>query len=289
MELSVIIISFKSNHLLKKVLLNIPKKYQIIVVENSKLVQTKKLEKKFKNLKVIIPSENLGYAKGFNLALKSCKNNLILTLTPDVLINQKLIFQLEKFLKIFKDFTLLAPEYKNQKVFQNFLPFLNNNKIIQKKIKNFVLHKVREIDWCFCIINKKRIKKKEVLDPNYFMYFETTDLCKELITKNHKFYVIKNLQFSHLGTSSTKMKYNNEILVNRNWHFSWSKFYYFKKNNSYFYALRKVLPNIYQNLKGVVISIFKFNLLEFRLHKASLSGICNGILLKKSQYRPNIK
>ena len=36
------------------------------------------------------------------------------------------------------------------------------------------------------------------------MYFETTDLCKELITKNHKFYVIKNLQFSHLELGQQK-------------------------------------------------------------------------------------
>ena len=35
---------------------------------------TKMLEKKFKNVNVIIPSENLGYAKAFNLAFKKCKN-----------------------------------------------------------------------------------------------------------------------------------------------------------------------------------------------------------------------
>ena len=34
---------------------------------------------------------------------------------------------------------------------------------------------------------------------------------------------------------------------------------------------------------------FKINMIELKLHKASLSGVLNGILLKKSLYRPNIK
>ena len=89
MKLSVIIISFQSNHLIKKILSNFKKKHQIIVIENSMIQSTRKLEKKYQNTNVIIPTENLGYAKAFNLALKKCKNNFVLTITPDVLINKK--------------------------------------------------------------------------------------------------------------------------------------------------------------------------------------------------------
>tara|TARA_Y200000002_G_C22670037_1_gene659634 strand:+ start:57 stop:923 length:867 start_codon:yes stop_codon:yes gene_type:complete len=288
MKFSVIIISFNSNHLLKKLLLKIPKKHQVIIVENSQLKSTKKLEKKFKNLKVIIPKENLGYSRGFNLALKHCKNHLILTFTPDIKIDKKLISKLEKFLLIFKNFTIIAPEYKNQKIYKNFTP-LDNKRLDIKKIKSFTVKQVKEIDWCFCIINKKKIKTLDILDNNYFMYFETTDLCRKLIKLNHKLYIIKDLKFDHIGTSSTKKIYNHEILINRNWHYSWSKFYFFRKNNNYFYAIKKVLPNIYQNLIGIIISLFKLNMIELRLHKSSLSGIINSILLRKAFYRPNIK
>ena len=288
MKLSVIIISFNSNHLLKKLLLKIPKKHQVIIVENSQLKSTKKLEKKFKNLKVIIPKENLGYSRGFNLALKHCENHLILTFTPDVKIDKKLMSKLEKFLSIFKNFTIIAPEYKNQKIYKNFAP-LDNKRLDIKKIKSFTVKQVKEIDWCFCIINKKKIKTLDILDNNYFMYFETTDLCQKLIKLNHKLYIIKDLKFDHIGTGSTKKIYNHEILINRNWHYNWSKFYFFRKNNNYFYAIKKVLPNIYQNLIGIIISLFKLNMIEFKLHKSSLSGIINSILLRKAFYRPNIK
>ncbi len=288
MKLSVVIISFKSDHLLKKLLINFPKKYQIIIVENSLLKSTKELKKKFKNINIIIPNENLGYSKAFNKALEKCDNDFVLTITPDVLISKNLILKLEKILNNFKKFTLLAPEYKNQKIYKNFTSY-NKIKIKKNKISNFKVEEVKEIDWCFCIINRKKFKSSKILDENFFMYFETIDLCKQLLELKHKMYVIKGLNFEHLGTSSSHKKYKNEILINRNWHYSWSKFYFFKKQYSYIFALKKIIPNIYQNLIGIIISLIKINLFGARLHFASLSGAFNSIFLNKSQYRPNLK
>ncbi len=249
---------------------------------------TKTLEKKFKNVNVIIPRENLGYAKAFNLALKKCKNNFVLTITPDVVINKNLIEKIEKIINNFKKFTLLAPEYKNQKIYKNFTSF-KNTQFLKKKICNFKIEKVKDIDWCFCIINRNKFKKSKILDENFFMYFETMDLCKKLEKLKHKMFIIKGLKFRHLGTSSSQKKFNNEILINRNWHFSWSKFYFFKKNQSYIYALKKIIPNIYKNTIGILISLVKINFFDARLNLASLMGALNGILLRKSSYRPILK
>ncbi len=252
------------------------------------LKSTKKLEKKFKNINVITPTENLGYSKAFNLALKKCKNNFILTITPDVVINKNLITKLEKIVYKLKNFTLLAPEYKNQKIYKNYTSF-KEKKIKKNKINNRIIEEVSEIDWCFCILNKKKFNNSKILDENFFMYFETMDLCKQLLSSKHKMYVVKGLNFDHLGTSSSHKKYNNEVLINRNWHFSWSKFYFFKKHNSYLFALRKVIPNVYQSILGIILSLFLLRPFDTRLHLASLFGILNSILLMKSKYRPNLK
>ena len=40
------------------------------------MTQSTKMLEKFKNVNVIIPSENLGYAKAFNLAFKNAKTIL---------------------------------------------------------------------------------------------------------------------------------------------------------------------------------------------------------------------
>ena len=288
MNLSIIIVSYKSDHLLESLIKKFSLKHEIIIVENSLQYSTKKkIEKKFKNSKVIIPAENLGYASAFNLAMKKCKNNFIITLTPDVLISRKLIHGIEKLLNRFNKFSLLAPEYKNKKIYQNYTPIMNKKKN-EFKFKNYKFIKAKDIDWCFCIINKSKFKTKKILDENFFLYFETMDLCKNLYNQNKKMYIIKNLKFDHVGTSSTKKKYSREILLNRNWHFSWSKFYYFKKNYNYCYAFKKIIPNIYQSLIGIFLSLILFNLNHIKPHFYSLKGSIVSILLLRSFYRPKI-
>ncbi len=287
MKLSVIIVSYKSDHLLTNLIKKFPKKYEIIIIENSLQKKTKtELEKKFKNTKVIIPSLNLGYASAFNLGFKNCKNNYVITITPDVTINKQLIFKIEKLLNSFKNFHLLAPEYKNKKIYQNYKPVFTSKNILN--YKGYSLEKVKDIDWCFCIINKKKFKTKNVLDQNYFLYFETMDLCKDLFKKKKKMFIVKNLKFDHLGTSSTNKRYKLDIQLNRNWHFSWSKFYYFKKHHNYFFAFKKIIPNIYQGILGILISLLRLNYPHVKLHYFSLMGLFNALFLRKSHYRPNI-
>ena len=288
MNLSVIIVSYKSEKLLKRLLYVIPTRYQITIIENSLLQKTKEnIEKKFNNTKVIIPSKNLGYATAVNLAFNSCKNNFILMITPDVKITKKMILRLEKFIKKFQKFTLLAPVYKNKKIHKNYDLLNSNNNTI--KIYGHNLLKVKEIDGCFMLLNKKKLKRTNPLDGNYFLYFETTDFCYNLIKKKHKLYVIKELKFEHLGTNSSDQKYKYHINLNRNWHYSWSKFYFFKKNFNYIYTVKKIIPNIYQGLIGIIISTFKLNFNEVNLHLASIMGSINAIIFRKPYYRPKIK
>ena len=287
MKLSIIIVSYKSEHLIQAILKKIPKNFQVVIVENSCLNLTKKkIEKKFKNTEVIIPHKNLGYSSAFNLAYKKCKNNFVLTFTPDVKFETGLITKLVKLLKSFKNFTLLAPVYKNEKIHKNYQ--INPQGLVIKN-KGHNLLQVKDIDWCLCIINRSKIKKLKLLDENFFLYFETMDLCLNLILKKHKFYVVKNLTFEHLGTSSSKTKFKSDINLIRNWHYSWSKFYFYKKNYDYLFALKKITPNIYQGVKGAIINIFKFNFLHIKLHLASIKGALNSIFLRKSNFRVKVR
>ena len=82
---------------------------------------------------------------------------------------------------------------------------MKKKKLIKVRNNKFTLKRVKELDWCFCIINKK---KQNTLDENFFMYFETIDLCKKLFSLNHKMFVIENLKFDHIGTGSAQKKYN---------------------------------------------------------------------------------
>lgn len=289
MKLSVVIISFKSDHLLSNLISKFPRNYEIIIIENSLQKKTKiNFEKKFKNIKVFIPSKNLGYAGGVNMGVKKSKNSLVLIVTADINFSKIMIKNFENCVKNFNDFSLLAPVYKNNKIHRNYKIF-NNNENNYFYIKNFKLLEVDEIDGALFLINKKKFKSNKIMDENFFLYFDTTDLCFNLKKDKKKMFVIKNLKFFHKGTSSSDKRYNFEIAINRNWHYSWSKFYYYKKNKNYLFALRKVLPNLLRSLIKYIFYNINLDNKNTKLNKAILSGAINSILLNKSFYRPKIK
>ena len=124
-----------------------------------------------------------------------------------------------------------------------------------------MVQNVKELDWCFCILNKQKFKNFKVLDENYFMYFETTDLCKKLVKKNLKMFVIKNLKFEHKGTiRQIKFTINKYFIIEIG--ISAGLNFIFLEKTITTYILRKVLPNIFQGLYGILFSLFKINLLE---------------------------
>ena len=76
MNISFVIVSYKSFHLIEKHIINIPKENEIIIIENSLDKNVKsKFEKLYSNVQVIIPQTNLGYGKALNLGLQKAKNN----------------------------------------------------------------------------------------------------------------------------------------------------------------------------------------------------------------------
>ena len=289
MSISVVIIAFKSDHILPNLISKIPNHHEIIVIENSLQNKTKtSLENKYNNLKVLIPNENLGYSGGVNLGVEKSKNNFVLIVTADVDFTKEMIENFEECIENFNDFALLAPVYKNVSIHKNFKIF-RNKKINEINVKKFQLSEVDEIDGALFLINKKQFDSNKIMDDKFFLYYDSTDLCHNLKKKDKKLFIVKNLKFTHKGTSSSNKNYEFEISINRNWHYSWSKFYFFKKNYNYLYALKKVLPNLFRSL----IMYLYFKLIsdkkKAKLNKAIISGIANAILLRKSFYRPNIK
>ena len=124
------------------------------------------------------------------------------------------------------------------------------NKLSDTKIaiEKFKLKKVDFIDNSFFMDLKKA--KKYMFDENYFLYSETIDFCLKLKNNNEKNYVSEKIRFKHYGSDSVDKEYSFVSILTRAWHYNWSKFYYYKKNYNYFFALRKIFPNFITNTKG---------------------------------------
>jgi len=295
--LTLAFLSHHSKHLISKnieKIINYGLDISILVIENSLDQSLKKdLESKYKNIvRVHIPNENLGFAKGMNKALELSNDNFVFLSPPDVNLSYDCIKDLIECLSHFNDFVLLAPTYRDESSFKNYEKNLFSKKF-EKKNNFKILNKYNlcEVDWIdsSVIVNKTKIDNLKIMDENFFLYFETMDMCLNFKKQRKKMYIIDNIKFDHLGGASHNKKYNYEANLSRNWHYNWSKFYYFKKNYSYLYALKKFSPILIKLLFKYIFNILIKKKEKSYLIKAELDGILTSLFLKKSSYRPFVK
>ena len=277
MDLTIVIVSFKSGEILHRCLESIHKDLQIIVIENSIDNKFKiELETKYKNVKCILPKQNLGYGAGNNLGINLAKSNYVLILNPDTILYENTIPNLMYQADLIKDFAIMGPKI----VEDDF----------QAKLKEKIdFQSVEYIKGFAILFNKKKFSDQKYFDENFFLYFEEIDLCKRIIKSGDKIYIINNAPIKHLGGKSHQEKFNFEMELSRNWHWMWSTFYYFKKNYSFVYALKKIFKNFLSSFLRVVFYFIIFNSKKRKIYYQRLSGIFNAICGKKSWYRPKIK
>ena len=290
--LTLAFLSHHSKYLITKLvdeIINYNLGVKILIIENSIDHQLKyELESKYKKqVKVYLPNENLGFSKGMNKAIELSDDQFVFLNPADVILSHTCIQNLLNCLNNFKDFTLLAPTYKDEKIYKNYEEFLfsKERETHQFEIENFNLKEVDWIDGTF-IVNKEKIENNKIMDENIFIYFETMDMCLNFKKKNQKMFVVENIKFEHIGGSSHERKFNFEAKLSRNWHYNWSKFYYFKKNFSYLYALKKFSTVLIKNTLKLLYYFMTRNKESYLLKKAEINGSMHSILLNKSNYRP---
>ena len=95
---TVILVSFKSDKIIEKALLQIKSQANILIIENSNSINIQKLERKYNNLKVII-NKNNGFGHAANIGAGLAKTRFIIFISPDAIIEQNGIKKIEKIAK----------------------------------------------------------------------------------------------------------------------------------------------------------------------------------------------
>ena len=276
-NITFVIVSFRSSHIIEKCIKSINPKIKIIIVENSNNIQVKDyLENKFLNVQVIIAKKNLGYGKGNNLGISKVDTQYAFILNPDAILEEN---SLEKFYKaqIFlkDDFTILAPNLLN-----NYGYFLNSNKNINKEIL--------EVDYVkgfAMLINLKKIHPKDLFDENFFLFLEEIDLCKRIKQSGGKIFVIQNSKIHHLGKQASENILNIELC--RNWHWMWSLFYYNYKHFGIITAYRVAIIRFFSSIFKLFFSFVFFNKKKILIHYYRINGLFNAFLRRPSWLRPD--
>ena len=272
-DLSIVIVTFKSEDIISKCLKSIPNDIKVIIVENSKNEKFKKdLENKYKNVDCILTGNNRGYAAANNIGLNIVKTKYALVLNPDCILEHEAIRNFFITANKVQDFHLIGPA-QDQMI---NIDFKNNDFIEVENLKGFAI-----------FFNMSKFSNK-FFDENYFLYFEEIDLCKYVKKNNGKIYLDKNIVIKHEGGSSVKKLNKIELEKNRNWHWMWSTFYFHKKHKGFLLALIIILPKLLSSFFKIFIYMLILNKEKHSIYVCRLSGIFNSIIGKKSWYRPSI-
>ena len=283
-NLSIVIVTFKSEAVIHECIKSIDKDIKIIIIENSNNTQFKdELEAMYSNVSCFLSYDNLGMGRGNNLGIKKTKTDFVLILNPDVILESTTINELIMASRKISDFAIMAPissdiDYPNYNL-------ENNQRFLTKNEYPF---KVKSIDGFAMLFNKKKLDKiihKEYFDENFFMYLENDDLCKRIVDIKEYIYVVPNSKIKHLGGKAVNNKYKNEVEFARNWHWIWSKFYFNKKHYGYFVAFLKGFPKLFTSLMKYIFYSLIRNKIKKKIYLNRISGFINAAVNKKSWYR----
>ena len=278
-DITVVITSFKSNEKIINCLNSINSQCKVIVVENSDDLKIKqKIENSFNNVQCILSGENLGYGRANNLGLKNVKTKYALILNPDATLEPS---TLENFLFVAKkdlDFAIIGPVEQEKKESTSSSPNINIKDLIKtENVKGFAM-----------FLNLEQFNEVGFFDENFFIYFEEIDLCRRLNKIKKKIYLSPLIKINHLGAQSHDESINKNMELSRNWHWMWSTFYYHRKHKGYLIAFLLILPKLFSAIIKMAIYSFLMNKDKREVYYQRFSGLLNGILCRKSWYRPKV-
>jgi|TARA_B110000259_G_scaffold155204_1_gene176159 N-acetylglucosaminyl-diphospho-decaprenol L-rhamnosyltransferase len=281
-NLTFVIVTFKSEHIIHECIKSLPKDSKIIIIENSNNKELKKdLEEMYSMIEVIV-QENSGMGAANNVGIGLCKTDYAFVINPDVKFYNNTLNEMINFSSNSDDYCILAPisddvRFPNYKI---------KNKEIANNDNDYL--SVDSVDGFAMLINKNKFKDNIYFDENFFLYLENDDLCLRKKNENNIIYVLKKAKINHLGGKSHSVIYEKEIEYSRNWHWMWSKFYFNKKYYGYFIAFKETFPIMISSIIKFIYYLIIFNKFKRHVYFMRISGILNSMLGKKSWYRPQV-
>jgi N-acetylglucosaminyl-diphospho-decaprenol L-rhamnosyltransferase len=276
-EITLILISYKSEKIIYNFIKKIPPKIKTIIVENSQNHELKKsIEQNYKNISVYI-KENNGVSSALNFAVEKIETKYFLQISPDLEFNFE---DLNIFLNFAetkeKKFAALGPRFLEVKE--------KNHKQINQDSQ---FGEIDSIHGSCMFINKDIFLDIGKFDENFFLYFEETEYCYRAKKKGYLSYQINDIKVITKGRSvdlkNEKKENFSNILI---WHFIWSKFYFSKKRYGNLVSVIIFIPLLFRiNFKITYHKILR-NKTIVNKYKYRLDGLLKSIKGKNSTLRP---
>ena len=242
MLLSVVIVNYNVKHFLAQCLNSAQKALQqidseVFVVDNNSVDgSTAFIREKFPWVKLIASTENLGFSRGNNLAIRQATGEYILLLNPDTVVEEDTFHKTLAYLAANPDVGALGvrmingegkflPESKRSlpTPWVAFYKIFGLTKLFpdSKRFGKYHLtylsenqtHDVEVLSGAFMMLRKTVLDSVGLLDEDYFMYGEDIDLSYRILKSGHRVVYFADTRIIHYKGESTKKGSLNYVII----------------------------------------------------------------------------
>jgi len=286
-DITVIIVTYKSHHIIDSAINNFDKRFKVLISENTNDNSFKDyIEKKYSNCNVSLLGDNLGVSYAVNHSLVKVKSKYAFFITPDVITIKDCLKKLYSTLEFNPRIAIISARDINSKInkLYGFIPELK--KVIKNNQKN-----LKFVDWVLggaLLINMKNLDKIGFFDKNFFLDFEEIDLCTRARKLDFDVVLHTNALTKNLKHGSVNTKNIQSLKRQRLWHYGWSIFYFNKKHFGYLASIKKTFYVFLISLLKVIYHSILFDFSIAYNHIFLIKGYFNSLLGNKSFYRSNL-
>lgn len=246
---SIVIINYKNPPLLRLCLSSLKRvlsasfKHEVLVVDIASSPETRNVVKEFRDSKLLVFKNNIGYTRGVNEGIRASTGDYILILNPDVVPTAKSTEDLTSYLATNTDVGLAGPRLLNfdgsaqNSCFRYYTPltilcrrsFLGRTPLGKKVLNRFVLtdknlNNPAEVDWLMgsaVMVSRKALDTVGLLDDKFFLYMSDVDWARRFWENGFKvvYYSPSEMYHYHKRESKGRLGLLDVILNKQSrWH-----------------------------------------------------------------------
>lgn len=283
MKLSVIIVNYNVKYFLEQCLHSVRKaaegiSTEVWVVDNNSVDHSLEMvQHRFPEVNIIANTENVGFSKANNQAIRKSSGDYILLLNPDTVVEEDTFSKVIHFMDAHPDAGGLGvkmidgsgkflPESKRglptydvafYKIF-GLSSFFPKSRIFGRYHMGFLdeneTNPVEILAGAFMLLRKSVLDKIGVLDEDFFMYGEDIDLSYRIIKAGYKNYYFPETRIIHYKGESTKRSSVNYVFVFYNAMIIFARKHFSRSNASLFSMLIRFA--IYIRAGAAIVSRF---------------------------------
>lgn len=225
MDLSIIILNYKTKGLLKQCLRGIADshlgmQYEVIVVDNaSGDGSVEMVQEGFPWAKVIAAPSNNGFSAGNNIGIRQATGSYIMMLNTDVAVFRGAVENMLAYMADHPKVGLAVPKLVNpdgtiqmsaMRFPTFFVPLWRRTPLGRLPVPKKILERYQMMDWdhqdnrpigwalgaCF-LIRRAALEKVGLLDERFFLYVEDTDYCRRMWEHEWEVHYVATAEMVH--------------------------------------------------------------------------------------------